>query len=442
MANQKQVKLGLIIHGIGGSTDGWRHPEIPADASVNLQFYIDQAKTAEKGLFSFVFIADGVYINKLSLPHFLNRFEPITIISALATATSKIGLVGSVSTTFSEPFNVARQLLSLDHISDGRAGWNLVTTPLGGASENFSKKGLPSHELRYEIADEHLAVVRGLWDSWEDDAFVRDEASGVFFDTEKLHELNFTGKHFSVKGPLNVGRSKQGYPVVFQAGSSKRGRAFAAAGADAVFTNQSEINKAKAFYKDVKQQAVQLGRSADDIKIFPGINPIIGRTTEEAQQKYDEYANLIPIDHALNYLGRFFDHFDFSQFPLDGPFPDIGDVGKEAFQSTTDEIKRLAKDNHWTLRETARRVAAPRTNFLGTPEHIANLIQQWVEEEAADGFIVHSILPSVTADFVEQVVPLLQERGIYPEDYEHDTLRGNLGLKFPENRYSKKTEIK
>ncbi|MGP7817217.1 LLM class flavin-dependent oxidoreductase [Niallia sp. 01092] len=442
MAKKKHVKFGLIIHGVGGTTDGWRHPDIPSDASVNWDFYINQAKTAEKGLFSFVFIADGVHINKESLPHFLNRFEPITILSALGAATKNIGLVGTVSSTYSEPFTVARQFLSLDQISGGRAGWNVVTTPLGGAAENFSKSGLPSHSLRYEIAEEHLDIVRGLWDSWEDDAFIRDEQTGVFFDPDKLHELNYSGKHFSVKGPLNIARSNQGHPVVFQAGSSERGRAFAAESADAVFTNQSDITKAKEFYKDIKEQAIQKGRSAERVKIFPGITPIIGRTTEEAERKYHDFISLIPIENALKYLGRFFDHFDFSKFPLDEPFPDIGNIGKEAFQSTTDEIKRLAKENNLTLREVALQVAVPRSNFLGTPEYVANLIQEWLEEEAADGFIIHTLLPNDLSDFVEQVVPILQERGIYPEAYEHDTLRGHLGLKVPINRYSKVPERK
>jgi len=382
-----------------------------------------------------VFIADGLYITEKSIPHFLNRFEPLTLLSALAGVTNDIGLVGTLSTSYSEPFTVARQFSSLDHLSGGRAGWNLVTSPLEGSAKNFGKPDHPTHDERYKIAEEHLEVTRGLWDSWEDDAFVRDKASGVFFDPSKLHRLNHKGEYFSVQGPLNIGRSKQGQPVVFQAGSSESGKNLAAKGADAVFTGHETLEEARAFYEDVKKRAVAYGRSEDDIVILPGIAPIIGRTPEEAERKYEEIAGLVSIENALDYLGRYFEHHDFSQYPLDEPFPELGDLGSNSFRSGTDKIKKQAREQGLTLRQVALRSATPRGQFVGTPEHVANLIQHWHEERGADGFIVHSQLPSGLRDFVELVVPILQERGLYRSEYESDTLRGNLGLPVPENRY-------
>lgn len=436
MTTRKKLKFGAIIHGVGGNISAWRHPEIPADASVSLPFYVKAAQKAEEGLFDLVFIADGLYINEKSIPHFLNRFEPITILSALAAVTQKIGLVGTLSTSYSEPFTVARQFGSLDQISGGRAGWNVVTSPLEGSARNYGKTEHPSHDERYKIAEEYLEVARGLWDSWEDDAFVRDKASGVFFDPSKMHRLNHKGRYFSVEGPLNIARSNQGQPVIFQAGSSESGKNLAAKEADAVFTGQENLEEAKAFYRDVKDRAVGFGRSRDDIVILPGIGPIIGRTQEEAERKYEEIANLVSIDRALDYLGRFFDHHDFSQYPLDEPFPDIGDIGSNSFRSGTDKIKRDAREQGLTLREVALRSATPRGQFIGTPERIADLIRQWHEEEAADGFIIHSAFPSGLDDFVEQVVPLLQARGLYRTEYEADTLRGNLGVPIPVNRHA------
>lgn len=437
MANRKQLKFGALIHGVGGNISAWRHPEVPADASVNFKFYTEQAQTAEAGKFDLVFIADGLYINEKSIPHFLNRFEPITILSALAAVTSKIGLVGTLSSSYSEPFTVARQFGSLDHISGGRAGWNVVTSPLEGSASNFSKTDHPTHDERYKIAEEYLEVTRGLWDSWEDDAFVRDKESGVFFDPSKLHRLDHKGEYFSVQGPLNIARSKQGHPVIFQAGSSESGKKLAGKAADAVFTGHDNIEDAKAFYKDVKDRTVAEGRSVDDIVILPGIGPIIGRTEEEAERKYQELAELVTIENALNYLGRFFEHHDFSQYPLDEQFPELGDLGQNSFRSGTDKIKKVAKEKNFTLRQVALQSATPRPQFIGTPEKIADLIEEWHEEGAADGFIIHSSIPSGLNDFVELVVPILQERGIYRTDYESDTLRGNLGLQIPANRYTK-----
>ncbi|MEK8131534.1 LLM class flavin-dependent oxidoreductase [Paenibacillus filicis] len=436
---KRQLKLGANLNGVGNSISFWRHPDIPINASVSLDFYKKQALKAEEGKFDLLFIADGLFINEKSNPHFLNRFEPLTLLTALSGVTSHIGLVATLSTSYSEPFTVARQFASLDQLSGGRAGWNVVTSPLEGSALNFGKGEHPNHALRYEIAEEHLEVVKGLWDSWEDDAFVGDKENGVFFDPAKLHTLNHKGTHFSVQGPLNVARSQQGYPVIFQAGSSESGKDLAARSADAVYTGHETLEEAREFYRDVKARAVSYGRKAEDILIFPGIGPIVGRTEEEAERKYQEIAELVDINQALNYLGRYFEHFDFSQFPLDEAFPDIGELGSNSFRSTTDRIKRQAREEGLTLRQVALRASTPRTSFIGTPERIADLIQDWFEGEAADGFNVRTVVPGGLADFVDLVVPVLQQRGLFRTEYEQDTLRGNLGLKIPANRYTLET---
>ncbi|GIO90325.1 MULTISPECIES: LLM class flavin-dependent oxidoreductase [Paenibacillus] len=437
MAKQRQLKLGALLHGVGGGTSMWRHPDAQPDASVNFGLYKQWVQKAEEGKFDLIFIADGLYINEKSIPHFLNRFEPITILSALAAVSKNIGLVGTLSTSYSEPFTVARQFASLDKISDGRAGWNIVTSPLEGSALNYGKKEHPEHDKRYRIATEYLEVVRGLWDSWEDDAFVRNKETGVFFDPEKMHVLNHEGEFFSVKGPLNIARSKQGQPVIFQAGASEVGKNYASKEADAVFTGHEAVEDAAAFYQDVKARAAGFGRNPDEVLIFPGISPIIGGTPEEAERKYEEVASLVTIENALDYLGRFFEHHDFSQYPLDEPFPELGDLGKNSFQSGTDKIKRDAKEKGLTLRQVALQSATPRGGFIGTPEQVADKIQAWFEAGAADGFMITAAVPNGLEDFVDHVVPILQDRGIYRTEYESDTLRGNLGLPVPENRYSK-----
>ncbi|MDU4695413.1 MAG: LLM class flavin-dependent oxidoreductase [Paenibacillus sp.] len=436
MAKPKQLKLGALLHGVGGGTSLWRHPDVQPDASINIDVYKRWVQKAEAGKFDLVFIADGLYITEKSIPHFLNRFEPITLLSALAAVSKHVGLVGTLSTSYSEPFTVARQFASLDMISGGRAGWNIVTSPLEGSALNYGKKEHPDHDKRYRIATEFLEVTRGLWDSWEDDAFVRDKETGVFFDPDKMHTLNHVGEFFSVKGPLNIARSKQGQPVIFQAGSSEVGKNYAAKHADSVFTGHETIEDAQAFYQDVKSRATSFGRNPEEVLIFPGISPIVGRTPEEAERKYQEVASLVTIENALDYLGRFFEHHDFSQYPLDEPFPELGDLGRNSFQSGTDKIKKDAKDKGLTLRQVALQAATPRGSFIGTPEQVADRIQAWFEGGAADGFMIATAVPNGLEEFVELVVPILQERGLFRTEYESDTLRGNLGLPVPENRYT------
>jgi FMN-dependent oxidoreductase (nitrilotriacetate monooxygenase family) len=432
----KPVSFGIMLHGAGGHMNSWRHPSGPADASVNLDFYIETARKAEAAGVAFAFVADGLYINEKSIPHFLNRFEPLTVLSALAVSTTKIGLAGTVSTSYSDPFTVARQLASLDLLSKGRAGWNVVTTPLEGSARNYSRSH-PEHAQRYEIADEYLEVTQGLWDSWDEDAILRDREGGRFFDPAKLHGLDHKGRFFQVEGPLNIGRSRQGQPVIFQAGSSDPGIKLAGKYADAVFTHSPSIAETKTFRDQVRAAAVAHGRRADDVKIFPGIGPIVGRTPEEAQAKYETIRSLLTIDEALAYLGRYFDHHDFTQYPLDGSFPDLGDIGKNSFRSTTDRIKKTAREQNQTLREAALAAATPKPNFIGTGAHVAEEIIRWIDAGAADGFILgFSVTAEGLEDFVTLVIPELEARGRYSREVQGDTLRDHLGLPYKASRYA------
>lgn len=437
---QKNITFGIMLQGPGGHMNAWKHPSGPADASTNFDFFVTTARKAEKAGIAFAFVADGLYINEQSIPHFLNRFEPIAVLSALAASTSKIGLVGTVSTSYSDPFTVARQFASIDLISGGRAGWNAVTSPLEGSGRNYTREH-PEHELRYEIAEEYIDAIKGLWDSWDDDAFVRDRGTGVYADKGKFHRLNHKGRFFRIEGPLNIARSRQGQPVVFQAGASDSGVRLAGKHADAVFTNGGPITEAQVFYKQVKQSAIAQGRRASDVGIYPGIGPIVGATAEEAERKYQAIRSLCTIDEALLYLGRFFDHHDFSVYPLDAPFPELGDIGRNSFRATTDRIKKTARDNNLTLRETALDVATPRTDFIGTADHIADEIIRWVDEGAADGFILgFPIVAEGFDDFAKYILPILEERGYFDPVLKGETLREHLGLPYRESRYAKPLE--
>ena len=432
--SKRQLKLGAMIHGVGHGWGEWRHPDALADASVNFAFYKQQAQLAEAGKFDFAFIADSLHIHEKSSPHYLNRFEPLTILSALAAVTEHIGLVATITVSYTEPFQVARQLASLDHISGGRAGWNVVTSWLSGTADNFGRAQHPPHAVRYRIAREHVEVVKGLWDSWEDDAFARNKQTGEFFTPGKLHELNHQGEFFKVKGPLNIARSRQGQPAIFQAGTSDAGRNFAAQNADAIFVSPESFAEARAYYQDLKQRAASFGRDPQQLFILPGIRPIVGRTAAEVESRYQQAVELVSIEDAIVALGRPFNDHDFSQYSLDEPFPELGELGNESSRGFADRIKQQAQEEQLTLREVALRFSRPRRDFVGTPEQVANAIQDWFEDGAADGFIINSLLPDGLEYFVELVVPLLQQRGLLRHEYAGHTLRDNLGLPVPVNR--------
>ncbi|WP_084579459.1 LLM class flavin-dependent oxidoreductase [Sphingomonas azotifigens] len=435
--SDRQLRLGFILHGVGPGWDDWRHPDAQVDASTNFGFYKRQALAAERGKFDYLFVADSVSINARSSPHYLNRFEPLTILSALAAVTERIGLVATITVSYTEPFNIARQLASLDHISGGRAGWNVVTSWLEGSAANFGKAEHLAHDVRYRLAAEYLDVVKGLWDSWEDDALVRDKATGQFLDPDKLHELNHRGEFLSVKGPLNISRSPQGQPVIFQAGASEDGRNFAAKHAEAIFVAHEGLADAQAYYADLKARAAGFGRDPDKVLIVPGARPVIGSTEAEADRKYRELTELVTLENALRALGRSFNDHNFSVYDPDGPFPEaVIAEGLRSNQSASTHIVETAGREKLSLRELALRFATPRSPFVGTPEQVADALQHWFEARGADGFNTFESLPGELDLFVDEVVPILQRRGIYKRDYPGRTFRDTLGLDVPVNRYT------
>lgn len=436
MTTSRKLKLGFILHGVGRTWTDWRHPDADVNASTSLAFYTRQAQLAERGKFDFLFVADSLSINEKSSPHYLNRFEPLTILSALAAVTSHIGLVATLTVSYSEPFNVARQFASLDHLSGGRAGWNVVTSWLGDTAANFSKAEHPAHDVRYRIAAEHLDVVQGLWDSWEDGAHVGDKESGVFVDPAKLHRLDHRGEFFQVRGPLNIKRTPQGQPVIFQAGASDDGRNFAARRAEAIFAGAQTLEESREYYRDVKARARGFGRDPDKLLVLPGIGPVVGATEAEAEAKYAELAALGSLETGLGMLARSFNDHDFSAYDLDGPFPDVAALGRNSNQSASDRILAQVRADNLTLRQIALRLATPRGAFVGSAEQVADQMQLWLETEAADGFVVFESLPGQLDVLVDQVIPILRARGLYREDYEGSTLRETLGLDVPPNRHT------
>jgi FMN-dependent oxidoreductase (nitrilotriacetate monooxygenase family) len=435
---KKQLVLNAFLIPGGHHIASWRHPAVNAAGGIDINYYKELAQKAEAAAFHSIFVADyAVSIEEKDLPiasrHASVAFlEPLTLLSALAVVTKNIGLIGTATTTYNDPYNLARKYASLDLISGGRAGWNLVTSGNEGEAFNFGEKPLPPHAERYDRAREFATVVKGLWDSWEKDSFIRDKESGEFLDTNKLHILNHHGKYFSVRGPLNVARSPQGRPVIVQAGSSEVGRDFAAETAEVVFVATPTLAEAQEFYADLKKRTVAQGRSRDDVKILPGLFPVVGRTREEAQQKYQELQDLIHPDVGLGLLSVLLGA-NLTGVDIDGPLPElptaIGHKGRQKL------LIELAQRENLTVRELYLRIAGARGHWtvVGTATEIADQIQEWFENGAADGFnVMGPILPSGLDDFIELVVPELQKRGLFRTGYQGATLRENLGLKVPE----------
>jgi alkanesulfonate monooxygenase len=440
---QAELRLGAFFNPTGHHVASWRHERAQADAGINFKHYVEIAQTAERGKFDMIFLADNVCVREAKMEalsrsaQYIANFEPITLISALAGVTNRIGLTCTASTSYNEPFHVARKFASLDHISGGRAGWNLVTSGMAAEALNFNRDAHYGHAERYERANEFAEIVTALWDSWDDDAFMRDKASGNFFDPAKLHTLNHKGKHFSVTGPLNISRPPQGHPVIVQAGASEPGRELAAKTAEVIFTAWQTLEEAQAFYRDVKGRLAKYGRHPDELKIMPGISPVIGRTQEEAEAKARELANLIHPSVGYGILKRFFPGVDITKYDLDGPLPPFAET-TNGNKSRLSLVTELAQREKLTLRQLYTRLAGARGHWVvvGTPETIADQIQSWFENEAADGFnVMPPILPESLDTFVELVVPELQKRGLFRTEYEGNTLRANLGLKRPESRY-------
>jgi FMN-dependent oxidoreductase (nitrilotriacetate monooxygenase family) len=445
---KKQLKLGAFLSVPGNHLAGWRHPDAATESDMDFGWYMRLAQMAERALYDTIFFQDTVAVGgsdalkagdltRTRLSRIV-KLEPTACLAALAMGTTHIGLVATATTTFNEPYNIARRFATIDHISNGRCGWNLVTSQIEDEAGNFNLDTHVDHAARYERAIEFYEVVAGLWDSWEQDAFLRDKDSGIWFDRDKMHFLDHHGTHFNVRGPLNVSRTPQGRPVVAQAGSSEPGRELAARTADVVFTAQTELDAAREFFADVKGRTAKYGRSPDDIKIMPGITPVIGRTMEEAQEKYDQLQALLPDDVALAALARFTRGIDIFAYDLDGPMPNLPEANSA--KSRQKLIMDMAQKQNMTLRQVARSVSAAQGHrvLVGTPGYIADELQEWLEKDAADGFnVICNYYPKPFEDFSTLVIPELQRRGIFRTAYEGTTLRENLGLRVPENRHTR-----
>jgi FMN-dependent oxidoreductase (nitrilotriacetate monooxygenase family) len=444
MARRKdKLKLGAFLLFTGHHVAAWRHPQ--AGEGTGFDDYVELARMAEAAKFDTIFFADGVAARLNDLEAASRKahsgvypFEPITLLSALSAVTGNIGLIATASTSYSDPYNLARQFASLDHLSGGRAGWNLVTSSDPEAAFNFGHEAHIQHGDRYGRAEEFVDVVLGLWDSWEDDAFPRDRASGRYFDRDKLHVLNHKGQHFRVRGPLNTPRTPQGHPVVVQAGASGPGKELAARTAEAIFAAQITLDEAIAFYADVKGRLGKYGRSEDDLKVLPGIFPVVGRTEAEAQEKFEQLQDLIQPEVGLGLVSALAGGFDLSSYPLDGPVPDLPETN--AGKSRQALVIDLARREKLTIRQLYLRIAGARGHWqvVGTPEQIADTMEERFQNYGADGFnIMAPIMPGGLKDFIELVVPELRRRGLFRDEYEGRTLRDNLGLKRPANRFSR-----
>ena len=438
----KQMHLNLFIHSRGHHEAAWRHPKSSPKALTDISYLTESAQTAEIGLFDSIFLADTLVVNDDVAQAARTWLEPISTLGALAMATKKIGLIATASTTYMEPFNLARQFASLDHVSAGRIGWNIVTTWSAPAARNFGASDQVSHAERYLRAEEYLNITKALWDSWSDDAIVDNRASGLYAKIEGIRPIFHSGDYYKVAGPLNVPRCPQGRPVLVQAGSSEVGREFAARHAEAVFTAHLEMATAIDFYKDLKSRAKAQRRDPDSIIILPGFSPIIAGTEAEAKQIAKELNELTDVEVGRKRLTGRFGGYDFSHLPLDRPlttddFPDPSTV--QAARSRTEVIVGMVTREKPTLRQLLAKLAGARGHFIftGTPEQVADELELWFKSGAADGFnLMPPIIPWMLEVFVEEVVPLLQQRGVFREEYKGTMLRDHYGLKRPPVKFN------
>lgn len=425
--------------GVGHHEAAWRHERTDVRNLTDVKHFQRLAQLAERGKLDSVFFADGLAVGPRVKHNTQAIFEPITLLTAMALVTEHVGLIATATTGYIEPYTLARSFASLDHISGGRAGWNIVTSAGEDEAANFGVEGIPDHAGRYRRAAEFVEVATALWDSWEDDALVLDESTGTFADPDRVHRIDHHGEHFTVRGPLNTPRSAQGRPLLVQAGSSESGRDFAAKYAEAIFTAQRSVADGKAFYRDVKARAVKFGRSADEVKILPGIVPFIGPTEEAALELEQQFTDLISPDYSLRQLSRMVG-VDLTAHPLDAPLPTLPPIEQiHGNKSRYQLVKDLAGSESLTVRQLIAKLGAGRGHrtFAGTAEQVADNLELWFTEGAADGFnIMPPYLPGGLEDFVEQVVPLLQRRGLFRTDYTATTLRGHYGLAHRPSRYT------
>lgn len=440
MSERKQLRLGAFMRPVSIHTAGWRYPGAFADANFNFEHLKRFAQTLERGRFDAFFMADHLAVLNMPMAALqrsatVTSFDPLTLLPALAVVTERLGLIATASTTYNDPYHVARKFASLDHLSGGRAGWNLVTSVNPYEAHNFGLAAHPEHAARYARAREFYTVVTGLWDSWADDAFVRDVEQGIFFDPDRLHVLNHAGPEFSVRGPLNVARPPQGWPVIVQAGSSDAGRQIAAETAEAIFSANNTLASAQEFYADVKGRMRAYGRDPDHLKVLPGVFVVVADSVVAAKAKKRHLDSLVHPASGLATLSVLLG-CDVSGFDLDQPLPEI--PASNASKSSRDKLVAMAEAEGMNVRELAQYVGGSFgiMEMIGTPTSIADEMAQWLDSDACDGFnIMFPYLPGGLDDFVDQVVPELQRRGIFRREYEGRTLRENLGLPRPGNQF-------
>lgn len=436
------MRLGLFIAGEGHHVAAWRDPAARDGASQDIGHFAALARAAEAACFDFLFTADTNAVFYGDDPEQWRRttaalrLEPLTLLSALAMVTEHIGLVCTATTTYLDPFHVARLFASLDQISGGRSGWNVVTSSAPAEAYNFSHDAHPPYDERYRRAAEFIEVACGLWDSWEGDAIVADRAAGLYFDPAKLHRLDHAGEHFSVRGPLTVQRSPQGRPVIVAAGQSEMGRDLAAEHAEVVFTVQQDFDEARAFYADIKRRAARHGRAPESIKVMPGVLPVVGRTRRAAEERLERIQSLIHPELGLARLSAILGA-DLSGYPLDGPLPALPPSAEQ--QGRQQVVIDLARRESLTIRALYKRVTGVRAHRIvcGTADEIADSLEGWYRGGAADGFNVMALtFPDGLDDFAAQVIPILRRRGLFRSEYQGPTLRDNLGLPVPANRWT------
>jgi FMN-dependent oxidoreductase (nitrilotriacetate monooxygenase family) len=442
MQRNQMILSAFFFNPQGDHRMSWRHPRAPRGEIFDLDYYRQLAQAAETARMDAIFVADHVAMwdtYESNIPHYANaRLEPISLLSALAAVTRHIGLIVTASASYSEPYNLARTFASLDHISKGRFGWNVVTSGMNEEAMNFGRDANIEHASRYERAAEFLDTAKALWDSLEDGSLLLDKQSGFFADPKLVHRINHVGKHFKVRGPLNVPRPPQGHPVIVQAGSSEDGKNLAAAHADLNFALVRTIEEGQRYRKDFDERLRRNNRSPGDLKVLPGILPIVAKSRSEAEEKRDFLETLVPervgIDLVSSWCG-----IDLSAYPIDGPLPPLPDVSTyDGLRTTLERLKAFAKEK-LTIREIARRISNAGTApvMAGTPTEIADQMEAWYTAGAADGFnLMFPLLPDDWTNFAEQVVPELQRRGLTPTEYRSGTLRDRLGLPRPANRFS------
>jgi FMN-dependent oxidoreductase (nitrilotriacetate monooxygenase family) len=432
----KKLHLNAFLMGTGHHEAAWRHPDSRPEDTLDAQHYIRLAQIAERGKLDSIFFADGLAVGRNIRYGSQNHLEPITLLAAISVLTERIGLIATASTTYHEPFQLARKFASLDHISGGRAGWNIVTSAGADEALNFNLDKRPDHADRYARATEFVEVVQRLWDSWDDDARILDKERGYYADADLIAPIDHTGEHFQVRGPLNVPRPIQGHPLLVQAGSSEAGKQYAARFAEAVFTAQQTLAEAQEFYADLKSRATQFGRRPEDIIVLPGICAVLGGTEAEAKAKEAEINALISPEYGVDQLSRMLE-LDISGYPLDGPLPELpGEDAINGHKSRFSLVTGLARRENLTIRQLIERLAGGRGHrvFAGTPDQVADQIDLWFHSGAADGFnVMPPLLPGGLEDFVEQVVPELQRRGLFRSEYDGTTLREHYGLARPTN---------